>query len=293
MLAAAMVTGIQVGAAMVATRFVADDIGPASLALLRYAIAAACLLPFLVTARPARFTPGDLAAIAVLGIVQFGILIALLNIALIHMTSGRTALVFATFPLLTMLLAAMLGRESLTAVKTSGVLISIVGVAVALGETIFAETGADEWLGALCAFAAALCGAVCSVLYQPYLERYPTLNVSIVAMLASVVFLAGLSFAEGLFSAPPALPSSALAAVIFIGLSSGGGYLLWLWALKHTTPTRVTVFLSLSPVTAALLGWLLLGEEMTVGVLVGLIAVMFGLWLATSEVKFSAAQTNR
>lgn len=198
-LAAAMVTGVQVGAAMVATRFVAEDIGPGSLALLRYAIAAACLLPFFAASRSVRFPPRDMAAIAALGIVQFGVLIALLNIALVHMPSGRTALVFATFPLLTMLLAAFLGRERLTAAKATGVLITLGGVAVALGENVFAGARADEWLGALCAFAAALCGAVCSVLYQPYLERYPTLSVSTLAMLASVVFLAALSFAEGFF----------------------------------------------------------------------------------------------
>jgi drug/metabolite transporter (DMT)-like permease len=69
--------------------------------------------------------------------------------------------------------------------------------------------------------------------------------------------------------------------VLFIGLSSGVGYVLWLWALKHTTPTRVTVFLSLSPVTAALLGVWILDEPFTPGVLVGLVGVIGGLWLAT------------
>ena len=45
--AAAAVTGVQVGAAMVATRFVVDQAGPASLALLRYMIGFGCLVPFL------------------------------------------------------------------------------------------------------------------------------------------------------------------------------------------------------------------------------------------------------
>ena len=43
-------------------------------------------------------------------------------------------------------------------------------------------------------------------------------------------------------------------------MSSGIGYFWWLYALKHESPTRVTVFLALNPVTAALLGWALLGE---------------------------------
>ena len=41
-------------------------------------------------------------------------------------------------------------------------------------------------------------------------------------------------------------------AILFIGVSSGVGYYLWLFALRHATPTRVTVFLALSPLTAAL-----------------------------------------
>ncbi|WP_374466896.1 EamA family transporter, partial [Ferrovibrio sp.] len=45
-LAAASV-GVQVGAAMVATRFVVGESGPATLAMFRYAIGALCLLPVL------------------------------------------------------------------------------------------------------------------------------------------------------------------------------------------------------------------------------------------------------
>lgn len=48
--AAAAATGIQVGSAMVATRFVVDQTGPASLALLRYLIGFCCLLPLVLWA---------------------------------------------------------------------------------------------------------------------------------------------------------------------------------------------------------------------------------------------------
>ena len=56
--AAAAATGVQVGAAMVATRFVVDQAGPASLALLRYAIGFCCLLPFVLR----RGGPGAIRA---------------------------------------------------------------------------------------------------------------------------------------------------------------------------------------------------------------------------------------
>jgi drug/metabolite transporter (DMT)-like permease len=280
-LTAAAATGVQVGAAMVATRFVVHDIGPASLGFLRYAIAVLCLVPLVLMSVWVRFVLRDLLVVMALGIVQFGVLIVFLNLGLQFISSTRAALLFSTFPLMTMIIAALLGRERLSPTKVAGVFLTIVGVGVALGERLITESAAGEWIGALLVLAAALCGAVCSVLYRPYLARYPTLPVGAWAMLASVVFLAAPAGVEGLFTKVPQLVPGGWMAVLFIGLSSGIGYVLWLWALKHATPTRVTVFLSLSPITAALLGVALLGEPLTLGVLLGLAGVIAGLWLAT------------
>ena len=70
---------------------------------------------------------------------------------------------------------------------------------------------------------------------------------------------------------------------MFIGLSSGGGYVLWLWALKTIAATRVTVFLALSPITATALGVALLGEPVTAGMLAGVVCVAAGLLVANWE----------
>jgi drug/metabolite transporter (DMT)-like permease len=80
------------------------------------------------------------------------------------------------------------------------------------------------------------------------LKKYPTLPVSAFAMLASVLFLAVLATGEGFFAAPPRF--------------------------------QVTVFLALSPVTAAVLGVLFLAEPVSAGALLALACVAAGLWLA-------------
>jgi len=72
-------------------------------------------------------------------------------------------------------------------------------------------------------------------------------------------------------------------AVGFIGINSGIGYYLWLWALNHTTPTKVTVFLALSPITATALGALWLEETISTTFLIGLSCVALGLWLAHKQ----------
>jgi len=282
---AAAVTSTQVGSAMVATRFVVDQTGPISLALLRYLIGFACLLPLALLARPrARFERCDLLPLALLGVIQFGVLIALLNYGLRFIPSARAALIFATVPLLTMVIAAALGHERLGAAKTLGVLLTIAGVGLALGEKAVRRGGGpNEWIGELAVLASALCGAACSVLYRPYLRKYPTLRVSAFAMLASVVFLALLAAGEGFFDALPRFTAGGWAAVVFIGIGSGVGYYLWLWALAHAAATEVTVFLALSPVTATWLGAWFLAEEVSTMSLLGLAGVLLGLWLASTR----------
>jgi len=279
--AAAAATGILVGSAIVATRFVIDQTALASLALLRYTIGFFCLLPPTLLVPRVRFERRDLMPIALLGITQFGILVALLNYAVQFIPSARAALIFTSMPLLTMIFAAIRGYEQITPAKVLCVLLTIVGVGFALGEKVI-EPGraAQGWIGELPVFASALSGAICSVLYRPYLRKYPTLPVSAFAMFASVVFLAMLAAGEGFFNSLPRFTAGGWLAVGFIGINSGIGYYLWLWALNHTTPTKVTVFLALSPITATTLGALWLEEKISTTFLIGLCCVALGLWLA-------------
>ncbi|QQS14962.1 MAG: DMT family transporter [Rhodospirillales bacterium] len=269
---------------MVASRHAIDQTTPAALALLRYVVGVLCLLPMAAAIPRTRFARGDIVPVALLGIVQFGVLIALLNWGLRFMPSGRAALIFATFPLLTMVIAAAAGMERLTLAKTLGVSLTFAGVGLALGDKALAP-GGGGWWGEAAVFASALCGAVCSVLYRPYVRRYPTLQVGAFAMLASIAFLAPLAGLEGFFDHWPRFTTTAWLAVLFIGLASGVGYFLWLWALAHTTPTRVTVFIALGPVTSAALGWIFLGERLSPLFAAALACLALGLWLAHRPVR--------
>ncbi len=285
---AAAAVGVQVGAAIVATRGVVGELGPATLACLRYLLALACLLPFAwATPDAARISRRDLPAVMLLGVGQFGLLIALLNIGLQRVNAATAALLFASFPLLTLLVAAAFGHEPLTWRKTLGVAITLAGVALALDpDALAAGTApqfASEWFGKGAVLASALCGAVCSVLYRPYLRRYPALPVGVWAMAAAVTFLALWAAFEGPFLRIGNVSRTGWAAIAFIGISSGLGYFLWLWALRHAAASRVTLFLSLSPVTAALLGAWWLHEAVAPRLWLALLLVAGGVAVAQAR----------
>lgn len=288
-LLAAAATGVQVGVAIAASRFVAAEVPPLTLALLRYAIGFCCLLPFISRSFRAAAPGGraqaaiksiavsDWLAMAALGAGQFALLIALLNYGLQHLGA---ALIFSLFPLLTLLLAAALGRERLSAALVAGVLLSIAGVALSLGPKLQAPHS-GHWWGEAAVLASACTGAVCSVLYRPYLQRYPTLAVSSFAMGVSVLLLALLALHENWPARVLAMGLQTWAVIGLIGVSSGAAYVWWLYALKHESPTRVTIFLALNPLTAALLGSLFLGEAIDGWLLAALVLIACGLWLAT------------
>jgi drug/metabolite transporter (DMT)-like permease len=283
-LAAAALVGIQVGAAIVATRFVVDQLGPASIACVRYAMALLSLLPFALWGRSwARIAGRDLAAVMLLGVGQFGLLIALLNIGLRSVPAAPAALIFASFPLLTLLVARAFGHERLSRAKLLGVVLSLGGVAVALGRDALRGGAAGGALGGeLAVLASAFTGALCSVLYRPYLRRYPALPVGVWAMGGALLFLLVWSAFEALPARIALITPAAWAALVFIGLSSGIGYFLWLWALRHAPASRVTLFVALSPLTSLALGALWLGEPVPPRLWLALALVSAGLVAAAS-----------
>lgn len=271
---AAAATGVQVGAAMVGSRYALAQLGPADLALLRYALALAMVLPVALATRAGGWSRRDLAAVSLLGVTQFGVVILLLNLALERLPSGLAALLFTTAPLQALLLAAAARQERLTWTKVVGALLALLGVALALDAPLPAGAGLPAIVAALgSAFAAALC----SVLYRPFLQRYAVAQVGAVAMAASVAVLLVPAAADGLVNAVPHVGRATWGAVAFVGASSGVGYLLWLWALRHADASRVTLFLALGPITAMVLGAALLGERLTVHALGGTLLVALGL----------------
>lgn len=280
-MAAAAMASLLMGAGIVATRFVIDQTEPVSLAFFRYLIGFLCIVPLVIASARVKFDRGDVVPIGLLGVIQFAVVVVLLNFALQYIPAARAALIFATMPLLTMFLSAALGRERLTIPKTAGVILTIVGVGFVLGERAALENETTAgWMGELAAFASALSGALFNVLARRYLAKYPTLHVSAIAMFAAIVVLGAVAIARGSIDGIPHFTPPGWLAVLFIGLSSGLGFYLWMWALGRISPTRVTVFLALSPITATILGAALLGESLSLLMWTGMICAGLGLWLA-------------
>ena len=138
----------------------------------------------------------------------------------------------------------------------------------------------DTFWGGLAVFGSALTAAACNVLYQPYLARYQALPVALLSIFAAVCCLTLWVALVGTWDNLSGFSAPGWGAVFFIGISSAIGFWLWTWALKHAAASRAAILLTLSPFVAMALGYLLLGEAVTLAFFAGLIMVAVGLVLA-------------
>lgn len=277
---AAAITGILVGAAMVSTRSVSDDVPAGTLALLRYAIGLLVLVVPLCFSRLMRFSRKDFLSITFLGILQFAVLMLLMNFALERLSATICALVFSTMPIFTFCFAVVGQLESYSKKRLTGAALAVAGIIWVLNSSSVPDIPArsDSLFGYFALVAATLTGAITTLFYRPYLQRYPALPTCSLAMGASVVFLIIFCLAT---SQPliPSLPIFKWGYVVFIGLSSGIGFFCWLWALSAMEASKVATFQVMGPVTAAIIELIMTHKLPSFSLILSLMMVASGLYL--------------
>jgi drug/metabolite transporter (DMT)-like permease len=271
------------GTAAAVTRYLVSDADPVTLGILRWAIGFLCVLPAALILR-VRWPPlGDWLPVAALGFSFFGVFFVLYNIAIGYTTAARASLALSTLPLQTMLIGALFGVEPLTARKSLGVGIAVLGVFAALASGL-AAAPVGAWRGELIMLGAVLCMSAYNVWSRPFIQRSSALGFLAVGMGAGAAALLLVGMLTGRLAVVAGFGASQWIAGIYLGVCGGAlAFILWVMALQRTTPTRVATTMTVNPVAAALLATQLVGEPFTLDLAMGLVAVFAGIWVATTE----------
>jgi len=248
------------GGAAVATRFLIGGIDPLTLAAVRFGGGALCLLPVALVLRPKWPARADWPAVAGLGFLLYAVFFVFYNLALSYTTVGRGTLALSTLPLMTML-----------------------GVALALTASL-GNAPEGAWRGDLIMVGATLCMALYSVYARPFIARSSALGFLTFGMAVGGGALIALCLLTG--RAEALLAFDARQAWTGLYLAAGGGalaFFLWVVALRYASPTRVANTITVNPLIAMAAGTMLLGEPLTLTLVLGLIAVCTGVWVATTN----------
>ncbi|MFI5845445.1 DMT family transporter [Catenuloplanes sp. NPDC051500] len=256
-----------------------EDLSPMAVVFGRLAIAALVLLPIAAARGLLTALRGRLPVVAALSLVHIVGPFLLITYGEVHISSSLTGLLIAIEPAVIALL--MLRAEPLTPLRTAGLGLGFVGVAVLVG----ADLSGDRLglLGAGMVLLATLGYGIATVMVQRRLGDVPP--VALTAGTTAISSLVLLPFAVF------ALPSGDVRAVSWAALAGLGvlctaaALLAFYGLIAAAGPSRAALVTYVNPVVAVLLGVVLLHEPIGLGTVAGFALIASGCWLSTRPAR--------
>lgn len=205
----------------------------------------------------------------VLAALNIGVFQALLFVAAYRLPGGVAAVVGAVGPLVVMGLTWALDHRRPPALALAAGALGVLGMAALL-----LSPGARwDMVGVAAALVGTLCMAAGTFWSRRWRSDLPVLAFTGWQLLAGGVMLAPVAWAVD--PPLPALTATHIAGYLYLSLAGAlVAYALWFRGIARLPSVAVSSLGLLSPVTAVLLGWALLGQAMTGVSLVGMLVVL-------------------
>jgi drug/metabolite transporter (DMT)-like permease len=250
-----------------------QELPPLTVVFLRVALAAIILLPVLWVYRT-RFPESlsDWKPFFALALLNNVLPFSLIVVGQTYIPSGLASVLNATTPLFTVLVMAAAGDEKLYARRVAGVIVGLIGVIVLHGQGLDFEAG--QSVGILLCLAAAFFYGLSALYARRKLLDSPPLATAAFQLTASSLVMAVVAAAvERPWQLPMPGVATWLAVVGSAALSTALAYIIFFRILRRAGSTNVMLVTLLIPVTAILLGYLVLGEAISLREIVGAVVI--------------------
>lgn len=244
---------------------------PMTVAMLR-ALPAGLLLMLFIRQLPKGIWWGR---IFVLGALNFAVFWWLLFISAYRLPGGVAATVGAIQPLIVLLLSRMVLGNVLKPLAVLAALFGIGGVALLL----LTPQAKPDTLGIIAGLAGAFSMAAGTVLSRRWQPEVSPLTFTTWQLTAGGLLLLPVSLL--LEPALPPLTMLNITGLVYLGLIGAAlTYLLWFSGLAILGPNSVASLGFLSPLTAVLLGWFILDQQLSLLQCTGVLVVVGSVWLS-------------
>jgi drug/metabolite transporter (DMT)-like permease len=259
------------GASFLFMRIAAPALGPTVLIELRVLIAGLALVVFAFFARLRIHILHKWRQYLLLGALNAAIPFTFISTAELHLSAGLAAILNATTPLFTAIVAWLWAGDPMTARKLSGVTLGIIGVAVLVGWNP-GEPGTHVFRSALFSLLAAVAYAFGGLISSKYFKGEKPLDMAIGQQLGASLVLLPFS----VFSLPHEAPSALviLSALGLAVLCTSLGYLLYFGLIQSVGAVKTLTVTFIVPVFGIVWGALFLGEPISVSLIIGLLIIL-------------------
>lgn len=195
----------------------------------------------------------------------------------------HTGLIQAVGPIMVLLLAALLGRETLTIQNCTGMTIAFTGVAILLIGKSGSENGA-HWSGDLILLAAGASFALYTILMKDVACDFDALTLSTLVFGLGALFLVPFTLKLVTAVGWQQVPLRAWAGLAYmVVFGSVVAYLIYAFALREFSASKAAAFAYLQPIMAVALGVWLIGERVTLQAVTGGVLILLGVYLTERQ----------
>lgn len=198
-----------------------------------------------------------------------------------QITSGMTAVLFATFPLFVALFSSiMIPTEKITIQKILGVLLGFGGVVTIFSNDIQFEGNSSVLLGMGAVVLSAVIQGFSAVMIKKYGHDLSPFVVSFVPMSISAVILLSASVLVEDYSAVQFSPMAIFSIFYLAIFGTIVTFVSYFWLLKKIEVVLLSLSAFITPIIAVLLGVLILSEQISAQLFAGAFLVFLGIAMA-------------
>jgi drug/metabolite transporter (DMT)-like permease len=254
---------------------------------LRFSLSAG-LVGIVLAARrkPLRLTRDDIVCVLSLGILVFWIDYAAVYWAETRISSGLTAILFSTMPLMTALLSRFWTHsEILSGRKVVGILVGVTGTALLFWPS--ERLGLAQALGMLAVLVGCFCAAVNLVMIKRHGRHSDPFVLNFLGMALGATCLLAMSAASETWSSTAWSRSNILAILYLSIFGSVVAFSAYYRLIKVMDATTVSLSTLIIPIVALALGRFFLHERVAATAIAGIATILAGVAIAIVPGKMS------
>jgi drug/metabolite transporter (DMT)-like permease len=269
------------GGSFICLRIAAPQFGAIPLIFLRVSVAALVLVPLIISSKVIEQIKKAPWAIFFMGLFMSAIPFTLFAYASHALEAGTMVVINATAPIWAALISSKMNGYRLTKSQGVGMAIGLLGVCLIAWSHIGLKQDGDLALAILAAIAATFCYGLGSSLGKRYLEEVSPMAITF----GSLMFASTLLVIPAMMSMPQDVPTSnawIAAGILGVGCTASA-YLLFYRLTKTIGGERAIAVTYLQPLFGIAWGSLLLGESISISIVVGGLVILLGTALVTKN----------
>lgn len=279
------------GGMYVVSKVILDVVPPFTLLSLRLLLAVFSLGLWMLWRRQAlQLGRREWAGLLLIGLLGYGVSLGLQFSGVQLSTAANGAVITAATPVFIYLFAGPLLGERVTGRRWLALLLASLGVLVVVDPSQ-AQLNADLWRGNLLLVAAAVTWALYSVLVRKATQFTDALRLSFVTFLGGLLWVLPAAALElGQQQIGP-ITWNVVLGVFYLGvISTAVAAYFWNFAFEVLEAGVASLTFFAQPLIGAVLGYMLLGEQLSAFFLLGGLLILLGLWMASQEDRISASR---